>query len=307
VAAAATTALVAAAVLGVAGGAPAGATGSAPAPGAEAGTPTGTAAAAGAPRRLLVLSDSTLAGIPANGTLDDLHAALPGWEVTFDARAYRNTAQAVDIATGHDPSTFDAVVVGLGANDAWSPTNFSAQMARLLEVLSPVPDVYWLTLRESPRFQASFAPVNSVIRLRASATPGVELADWNRFGAEHPEAFYDDGLHLSPAGAAEAARFVATLVGRENPYLDPEAPPPDASPPGAAVAGNGRSRPTPLDGGDGVPPAPRPGERGVAGSAATASAPARTARATWPVIATIGAITVAGAAAIALSRRLSSR
>lgn len=264
--------------------------------------PRATATAAPAPppspepvraagKRLLVVSDSTLAGIPANGALDDLRSALPGWEVTLDAHAYRNTAQGVDVVAARDPSRFDVVVVGLGANDAWSTDNFSAQMGRMVSLLTAVPRVYWLTLRESPRFQRAFAPVNSVIRLRAAAAPNVEVADWNRFGAEHPEAFYGDGLHLTPAGGADAARFIASLVERTNPYLEAEpAEPREEAPaaagpgpsPGAAVTTPAAARPArPPSGPDRRPDAdPSP----------------------WAVALTIGAIVLAGAGGIVGSR-----
>ncbi|MCL4292217.1 MAG: hypothetical protein KJ056_04210 [Acidimicrobiia bacterium] len=244
-----------------------------------------------APKRLRVGSGSTLAGIPTNGALDDLRAALPDWEVTLDAHAYRNTAQGVDVAAARDPSRFDVVVVGLGANDAWSTDNFSAQMDRMLTLLTAVPRVYWLTLRESPRFQRAFAPVNSVIRLRAAAAPHVEVADWNRFGAEHPEAFYGDGLHLTPAGGADAARFIASLVERTNPYLEAEptepreeAPTDTASgpSPGAEITTPATARPT------------RPSSSPVRRPDADPSP--------WAVTVTIGAIVLAGAGGIVGSR-----
>ncbi len=248
------------------------------------------------PKKLLVISDSTLAGVPANGTLDDLHTALPGWEVTFDARAYRNTGQGVDVAAAHRPGDFDAVVVGLGANDALSVANFSAQMARMLDVLAPVPRSYWLTLRESPRFQRQFAAVNSVIRLRAAATPNVEVADWNRFGVEHPEAFYDDGLHLTPAGGAEMSGFLASLVKRESPYLEPE---PGGRAAALAVPAEAGTAADGVGAGPGAAAAAGPARARVpvAGGAGGAAA--------GQVAATIGAIVVAGATGIALSRRRS--
>lgn len=268
-----------------------------------------TAGAAGAkapdrPRRLLVVSDSTLAGVPVNGALDDLRAALPGWEVTYDARAYRNTAQGVDIVAGHDPADFDAVVVGLGNNDAWSPDYFAAQMARMIEVLAPVPNVYWLTVREAPRFQQPFARVNAVIRARAAAAPRVEVVDWNRYGAEHPEAFYDDGLHLTPAGGTEMAQFLASVVKRRSPYLEVESPPSGPAPeaaPGAAAPASERSggaapAATPAAG-----PDPAAAHR-AAGGRATGRVGAVPGPSKVLVAATIGGILLVAAAGIVLSR-----
>lgn len=245
------------------------------------------------PKRLLVVSDSTLAGIPTNGALDDLRSALPGWEVTLDARAYRNTAQGVDVAATRDPARFGVVVVvGLGANDAWSADNFSAQMDRMVTLLTAVPRVYWLTLRESPRFQGAFAPVNSVIRLRAAAAPHVEVADWNRFGAEHPEAFYGDGLHLTPAGGADAARFIASLVERTNPYLEAEPAEPREAAPAEAAAEPPPVRASPVRA---RAAAPVPAASGTRRRSGADPSP-------WGISVTIAAIILTGAGAIAVSR-----
>jgi lysophospholipase L1-like esterase len=35
------------------------------------------------------------------------------------------------------------------------------------------------------------------------------LLDWHGFAAQHPEFFYDDGIHLRPDGAAAYAQYVA--------------------------------------------------------------------------------------------------
>jgi lysophospholipase L1-like esterase len=35
------------------------------------------------------------------------------------------------------------------------------------------------------------------------------LVDWHSAGGDHPEWFYDDGLHLRPDGATAYAQLVA--------------------------------------------------------------------------------------------------
>jgi lysophospholipase L1-like esterase len=38
------------------------------------------------------------------------------------------------------------------------------------------------------------------------------LVDWHSFGGEHPEFFWDDGIHLRPEGAAAYAQLIAGYV-----------------------------------------------------------------------------------------------
>lgn len=174
--------------------------------------------------RLLVIGDSVLAGVLANHALGQLQDALPGWEVVFDAAADRSTAGGADVVLADDPASFDMVIVGLGTNNGWSAKVFAEQARQLLEDLKPVAHVYWLTVHEVHRFQRQYAAVNFVIRGLADQYANLQAVDWNAFGAQHPEAFYGDGLHLAPVGSKEMATFLATLVNGTNAYLLPRSP-----------------------------------------------------------------------------------
>jgi hypothetical protein len=181
-------------------------------------------AATGHRPRLLVVGDSILAGVLANNALGQLQQELPGWEIVFDAQADRSTQGGDDVVRADDPASFDMVVVGLGANNGWSADVFAQQMRQLMDDLKPVPRVYWLTVRAVPRFATQYAAVNFVIRTVANEYPNLQAVDWDAFGVQHPEAFYGDGLHLSPAGSTEMVDFLASLVKGTNAYLIARSP-----------------------------------------------------------------------------------
>jgi hypothetical protein len=160
----------------------------------------------------------------ANNSLGQLQQELPGWEIVFDAQADRSTEGGDDVVRADDPASFDMVIVGLGANNGWSADVFAQQMRQLMDDLRPVPKVYWLTVRAVPRFARQYAAVNFVIRTVANEYPNLQAVDWDAFGAQHPEAFYGDGLHLSPAGGTEMVDFLASLVKGSNAYLIARSP-----------------------------------------------------------------------------------
>jgi hypothetical protein len=42
--------------------------------------------------------------------------------------------------------------------------------------------------------------------------PNTVLVDWNAASAGHPEFFWDDGIHLRPAGAQAYAHLIAGQI-----------------------------------------------------------------------------------------------
>jgi hypothetical protein len=180
------------------------------------------AAAAPAPaaprQQVLVIGNSVVAGVAATGKLDDLQARLPGWDVTFDAHADRNTDIGVQLVSAAGPRRFQVVIVALGENDLLS--TFPSEIKAMMGVVANVPRVYWLTVRESRRY-AWLPKINAQIRQSAPAYSNLAVADWNRYGAAHPADFWGDGLHLDPTGGADMAAFLADLVNGTSQYARP--------------------------------------------------------------------------------------
>jgi len=55
---------------------------------------------------------------------------------------------------------------------------------------------------------------NGEIRAAAGRYPNVTVADWNGVSDAHPGYVRDDGIHLSPAGAAAYAATIAAALRR---------------------------------------------------------------------------------------------
>ncbi len=151
--------------------------------------------------RLLVIGDSVVLG-----TYDQIPRALPGWDVKVDATVSRSTEAGLD-ALRVDGTEWDVVVVELGANDGGSPAVFRPRVDALLGALAPVPQVVWLTIHEARPY---YAGANDVIRGAVAAHPNASVGDWN--AAIQPADTGEDGLHLTPAGSAHMANFVALLT-----------------------------------------------------------------------------------------------
>jgi lysophospholipase L1-like esterase len=223
------------------------------------GRPVGAAPVAPAqpsPQRLLVVGDSVLAGVPAAGALRDLEAALPGWQVTFDAKECRSI-QGPRKACGNEPGTvsggleevqaqgtaFQAVVLQLGTNDAADPA--SAQHTidsakAILDLLKQVPHVYWMTIREAGHYQAGYAEFNRLLRELPQSYPNLTVIDWAVATKDRPELFGGDGLHLNNAGASYAASVIAGAVKGQ---LDPAVPVVVATTSPASTASSSSSSP----------------------------------------------------------------
>jgi len=178
-----------------------------------------TTLAPGAKKKLLVVGDSVVKGVEAFGGLPVLKAALPGYEVTFDAEESRSTVAGAGVILAHNPAQFDTVVVGLGANDAGSPDVFRARAKRVLDELQPNAHVFWLNLREVGRYAVQYKQANAALALLAGGYPNTQVIDWNAFANTLPPGqIAADGLHLSNASAVAMANLIADSVKGTSPF-----------------------------------------------------------------------------------------
>jgi hypothetical protein len=149
----------------------------------------------------------------------------------------------------------EAVVVMAGYDDVNIGPGVDAIMAEANR--QGVPFVLFLTYRANvsyvlpggARARDLYARHNAVLQDRARRYPTMRVADWNGHTAAHPEWFSADGIHLSPAGTVELARFIriylASLpLGRCMPQLTVGAPRSGAAPwVGASGAGISATQP----------------------------------------------------------------
>ena len=141
------------------------------------------------------------------GALPALQQLMPGCVV--DAQESRQAGQALSILQSLDAQgkLGQVVVIGLGTNGPFTQTFGQS----VIDWLGPDRQVYWVSAYGTTlRWQEES---NSVIRAVCDANENVTLIDWAGIGAEHPEWFYSDGIHLQQAGQQGYADFVARAIG----------------------------------------------------------------------------------------------
>lgn len=199
--------------------------------------PAGDAAAVNAPaadldRRVLLVGDSTLAGLRwyANS-----RQALAGSSFALDAESCRRlVGRSCHGREGRQPSNViealaaaqgpvEVVVVMAGYNDWYStfPTAFDEVVAAARA--TGAERIVWLTYRERSTYRnpvggvpqaESFRIQNQVLRAKVAsgAFGDVTLLDWNAATEDRDEWFTSDGVHLTLAGAYGAADMIARAV-----------------------------------------------------------------------------------------------
>src|SRR5439155_1987179 len=106
-----------------------------------------------------------------------IEAALPDWNVAFDAVVGRTTPEGVAIAQGQTPFVHGTVVIHLGENDLFeTDAEFAGQVEEIMRALSGAPMVVWVNLHESTTLYEDF---NRRLTEVVSRFPNGVVADWN--------------------------------------------------------------------------------------------------------------------------------
>ncbi len=163
------------------------------------GAPTRGEAAPANGANVFVVGDSVLLG-----AADQIVAAMPRYRVTVDAEVSRTVLAAPALLRGR---TDDVVVVSLGHNDGSG--DFANRIDTVMGALAGVDHVIWLTQQE---FRADRAGMNDELRAATARWPKLEVLDWQAVVTRTPDANWDDGLHLRPAGADAMAGAIAFAV-----------------------------------------------------------------------------------------------
>lgn len=197
----------------------------------------GAAAGAGMPLRLLVLGESTVAGVGAPVQEQALAAQLARALATRTGRAVQWQAlgkNGVTAAATHallarrlTPGPQDAVVVALGVNDTLAlrgPGRWTGDLRQLItavrERVGPAP-VFLAAVPPMGEFPALPAPLRTVLGVRARILdraaarlahqlPNVRHAPLP--GRLEHDFFCHDGLHPSPAGYRAWAEYLAAAM-----------------------------------------------------------------------------------------------
>jgi hypothetical protein len=191
------------------------------------------------PARVLLVGDSTLAGVRWYGTTE----ALLGYPYVLTAESCRrlatgscrgregytptNAVTAIRNASG----TFGTVVIMAGYDDWW--TVFSSGFDQVVAAARAkgARKIVWLTFREGVGYvnpsgasaNEAFVKNNEILREKVASGQftDVVLADWHSYTATTSGWLASDGIHLTVAGSYGAAdyisRYLAHLENRACP------------------------------------------------------------------------------------------
>lgn len=214
-------------------------------------TPPTTAPERIAPRRVLVIGDSSAAAMRWTAGAQD---ALRGASFTLDLESCRRlVSRSCNGREGYTPSTaldalrehvagnHDTLIMATGYNDM--DRNFADAFDRIVEEArgQGIGTILWTTYREEVGFQlpsgasSAYAEMNGQLALRvlSGAYPELHILDWWGYTQDTPSWLARDGVHFARAGAFGLAdmisRELAALDGRPCPvswelWADPADP-----------------------------------------------------------------------------------
>lgn len=129
----------------------------------------------------------------------------------IDAKISRQVVQALDVAKtlNKKGKLGDTVIIALGTNGNFN----SATGQKLIDYLGPNRTIYWIDAygRDLPGVK----DVNNTIRRVAKANSNVHVIAWSKEGPNHPDWFYQDGIHLNITGQKKFAKFIQKQLNNE--------------------------------------------------------------------------------------------
>ena len=154
------------------------------------------------PLRVTAIGDSVMLG-----AADALAGTIGRDRTTVDVAESRQFSDGVDKIQQYKDSgeLGDEVVVQLGTNGTINPDDFQ----RMMQILKNTKRVVIINAKVPRPWEEE---VNQVLGDGVKQYKNSVLVDWHRAGSDHPEWFYDDGLHLRPDGATAYAQLVAAKV-----------------------------------------------------------------------------------------------
>jgi peptidoglycan/LPS O-acetylase OafA/YrhL len=171
------------------------------------------AASVSVPLHITLIGDSVMVG--AANALEQRLGATNYVEV--DAHVGRQVSSAIaDLRERRAVGTLgDIVVLHVGTNGSFRAWQFDELMTELANVRR----VVFVNLKVPRTWEAAD---NQVIADGVARYPNTVLVDWYDVGNAHPEAFWQDRIHLRPEGARLYAQLIAEAVsGSTNPKTMP--------------------------------------------------------------------------------------
>jgi hypothetical protein len=144
----------------------------------------------------VMLGAKPLLELQVSSIVVDASVARQFPEVLSTVRAYRNAGKFGE-----------AVIVHTGNNGPIA----SGQFDQLMEVMQSVPRVIVVNVKVGRPWENQN---NDVFREGVPRWPNAVLVDWHSIASAHPEAFVDDGLHLTSPGIR---LFTSAVLGALSP------------------------------------------------------------------------------------------
>jgi peptidoglycan/LPS O-acetylase OafA/YrhL len=154
--------------------------------------------------KVTAIGDSVMLG--AHDALAQAVGAIP-LALQIDATVSRQFDDAIEVAglLGAAGVLGDRVVVHLGTNGVIRPE----QLEELLQALSGVPRILLVNASVPRPWEQQ---VNETLAAGAASYRNARLVDWKAASVAHPEYFVDDGVHLTPEGAAAYGQLIASSL-----------------------------------------------------------------------------------------------
>lgn len=163
-------------------------------------TTTGTTSAMpSSDKRVTAVGDSVLLGASPV-----VKKALPN--SIIDAKESRQVWQAMDSlkSLNQKGQLADTVIIALGSNGTFKER--SGQ--ELIDYLGSGRKIYWVTTY-GVQWQDA---VNKEIRKLAKENKNIEIVDWAVKAKDHPNWFYNDGIHLNEDGKKVYAKLILESI-----------------------------------------------------------------------------------------------
>ena len=148
------------------------------------------------------------------GAAPELMQAIP--DGVIDAKESRQARDGVEILEGlkEENKLGSTVVIELGTNCYFS----QATGQEIIDYLGKDTKIYWVTVYG--KYLQDQERTNGVIRQLAKDNKNVEVIAWDALGAENPDWFYNDGIHLNGAGRSAYAKMICNALGIETTDVD---------------------------------------------------------------------------------------
>ncbi|MDO8669881.1 MAG: hypothetical protein Q7O66_00420 [Dehalococcoidia bacterium] len=139
------------------------------------------------------------------GAISTLRQAIAGIDV--DAAVGRQASVAVGLLKSlrFTGQLGEVVVVQVGNNGVFTASEFD----ELMQVLEPARRVIFITVKVPRRWEG---PNNGVMVDGVKRYQNAATVDWYAASIERPDLFWDDGIHLRPAGAQVYADLIVSAL-----------------------------------------------------------------------------------------------